>query len=112
MILSEALFSWVCLFVVLEHFQKYYNHSEELIEKAVFLGFGFVSAQSQGFSNLPLRQSLAKAQKSSLRIGYNIFSNAQLEPEEMLCRAIFSRVIPSGDEKSFSRRESFEHRQF
>jgi hypothetical protein len=40
------------------------------------LSFGFVSAQSQGFSNLLLRQSLAKAQKSSLRIGYYILSNA------------------------------------
>jgi len=34
---------------------------------AVFLGFGFVLAQSQGFANLLLRQSLAKTQKSSLR---------------------------------------------
>jgi hypothetical protein len=54
--------------------------------RAVFLGFDFhlrqgyggqvVSAQSQGFFNLLLRRSLAKAQKPSLRIGYNIFSNA------------------------------------
>jgi hypothetical protein len=35
--------------------------------RAVFLGFGFVSAQSQGYSNLLLRPSLAKTQKSSLR---------------------------------------------
>jgi len=46
--------------------------------RAVFLGFGFVLTQLQGFSNLLLRQSLAKAQKSSLRNGYNIFSNALL----------------------------------
>jgi len=54
--------------------------------RAVFLGFGFrlrqgyggqaVSAQSQGFADLLLRRSLAKAQKSSLRNGYNISSNA------------------------------------
>src|SRR5262249_24585427 len=43
---------------------------------AVFLGLGFVSAQSQGFLNLLLRQSLAQSQKSSLRNGYSIFSNA------------------------------------
>jgi hypothetical protein len=36
--------------------------------EAVFLAFGFVSAQSQGFSNLLLRQSLAKRQKTSLLI--------------------------------------------
>ncbi|HEU5395583.1 MAG TPA: hypothetical protein VFV81_00350, partial [Verrucomicrobiae bacterium] len=45
---------------------------------AVFLGFGFVSARSQGSLNLLLRQSLAKTQKSSLQIGYSIFSNALL----------------------------------
>jgi len=59
----------------LEHFQKYCSHSAERCTKAVFLVFGFrlrqgyggqvVSAQSQGFSNLLLRRSLAKTQKSS-----------------------------------------------
>ena len=38
--------------------------------------FGFVSAQSQGFANLLLRQSFAKNQKTSLRIGYSIFLTA------------------------------------
>jgi len=42
-------------------------------KKAAFLGFSFVSAQSQGFSNLLLRQSLAKAQKSSLRMATTFF---------------------------------------
>jgi len=42
---------------------------------AVFLVFGIVSAKSQGFTNLLLRRSLAKNQKSSLRIGYSIFLN-------------------------------------
>jgi hypothetical protein len=56
------------------------------IERAVLLVFGFrlrqgyggqvVSAQLQGFANLLLRGSLAKNQKSSLRIGYSIFSTA------------------------------------
>ena len=70
----------------LEHFQKCCNHSVEGMERAIFLNLGFrlrqgyggqvVSAQSQGFSNLLLRRSLAQAQKSPLRTGYNIFSNA------------------------------------
>jgi hypothetical protein len=37
-------------------------------EEAVFWGFSFVSAQLQGFSNLRLRQSLAKTPKSSLHM--------------------------------------------
>jgi hypothetical protein len=37
-------------------------------EGAVFLGFGFVSAQSQAAVGMLLRQSLAKTQKSSLRM--------------------------------------------
>jgi hypothetical protein len=65
-----------CIPAHIEHFQKFCSHSGEAKLKAVFLSLGFVSAQSQGFSNLLLRQSLAKPQKSSLRIGYNIFSNA------------------------------------
>jgi len=36
-------------------------------KEAVFLGFGFVSAQSQATAGMLLRQSLAKTQKSSLR---------------------------------------------
>ena len=38
--------------------------------------FGFVSAQSQGFSNLLLRQSLAKKPKILAPKGYSVFSNA------------------------------------
>jgi hypothetical protein len=57
----------------LERFKKYCSHSEGNCREAVFLVSGFVSAQSQGFSNLLLRRSLAKNQKSSLRIGYIIF---------------------------------------
>jgi len=38
-----------------------------LVDGAVFLGFGFVLAQLQDLSNLRLRQSPAKNQKSSLR---------------------------------------------
>jgi hypothetical protein len=61
---------------ILERIKKYCSHSIERLEKAVFLFFGFVSAQSQGYSNLLLRRSLAKNQKFSLRIGYSIFLTA------------------------------------
>jgi hypothetical protein len=37
------------------------------LEKAVFLAFGFVSAQLQAAAGMLLRQSLAKTQKSSLQ---------------------------------------------
>ena len=57
----------------LERFKKYCSHSALKNENAVFLVFGFVLTQLQGFANLRLRQSLAKNQKSSLRIGYSIF---------------------------------------
>jgi hypothetical protein len=60
----------------LEHFQKNYSHAVGKNERVVFLGFGFVSAQLQGLAKLRLRQSLAKTQKSSLRIGYSFSSNA------------------------------------
>ena len=35
--------------------------------EAVFLGFGFVSAQAQAAAGMRLRQSLAKTQKSSFK---------------------------------------------
>jgi hypothetical protein len=60
----------------LEHFQKYCSRSVETLERAVFLVFGFVSAQLQGFSNLLLRRSLAKKPKILAPNGYGIFSNA------------------------------------
>jgi hypothetical protein len=52
----------------LEHFQKNCSHAVGGGEEAVFWGSGFVSAQLQGFSNLRLRQSLARTPKSSLRM--------------------------------------------
>ncbi len=59
----------------LEHYQKYCSHS--LIKKAaVFLRFGFVSAQLQGLLDLLLRRSLAKTPKILAANGYRIFSNA------------------------------------
>src|SRR5262249_6805777 len=60
----------------LERLKKYCSHSAKENERAVFLVFGFVSAQLQGFANLLLRRSLAENQKSSLRIGYSIFLTA------------------------------------
>src|SRR5437868_10091466 len=64
------------MFTALERIKKYCSHSDFESEDAVFLVFGVVSAQSQGFANLLLRQSLAKTQKSSRRIGYSIFLTA------------------------------------
>jgi len=40
------------------------------------LSFGFVSAQLQGYSNLRLRQSLAKTPKILAPNGYSIFKTA------------------------------------
>jgi hypothetical protein len=48
----------------LERFKKHHSHSV----RAVFFGFGFVSAQSQAAAGMLFRQSLAKTQKSSLRM--------------------------------------------
>jgi len=53
--------------MALERFKKYRSHSVEWNEEAVFLIFGFVSAQLQAAAGMRLRQSLAKNQKSSLR---------------------------------------------
>jgi hypothetical protein len=47
----------------LERFKKYSSRSV----RAVFLGFGFVSAQLQAAAGMRLRQSLAETQKFSLR---------------------------------------------
>jgi hypothetical protein len=42
------------------------------------LGFGFVSAQSQAAAGMLLRQSLAKTQKSSLRVATVFFQTLSL----------------------------------
>jgi hypothetical protein len=39
--------------LLLEHFQKYCNHSVEEKEAAVLLGFGFVFAQSRQNTKIP-----------------------------------------------------------
>jgi hypothetical protein len=54
--------------MALERLKK--NCSQAVGEKrgAVFLSFGIVSAQSQAHAGMLLRQSLAKTQKSSLRM--------------------------------------------
>jgi len=57
----------------LERLKKYCSHSVRKNKAAVFLGFGFVSAQLQGYSNLRLRQSLAKTPKILAPNGYSIF---------------------------------------
>jgi hypothetical protein len=50
----------------LEPLKKSCSHAVEIVIGAVFLIFGFVSAQSQVAADTLLRQSLAKNQKSSL----------------------------------------------
>jgi hypothetical protein len=72
---------------VSEHFQQ--SCSDELILRtAVFLVFGFVSTQSQGFSNLLLHQSLAKNQKSSLLIATSFLSMLWSAPPKISNGAI------------------------
>src|SRR5438105_316949 len=68
----RVLYPGVTLMLRFERLKKYCTHSVWKNENAVFSIFGFVSAQLQGFANLRLRQSLAKNQKSSRRIGYSI----------------------------------------
>jgi hypothetical protein len=60
----------------LEHYHKYYSHVVGKDEGAVFLGFGFVLAQSQAAAGMLLRQSLAKTPKILAPHGYGISSNA------------------------------------
>jgi len=52
----------------LERFKKYHSHSV----RAVFFGFGFVSAQLQAAAGMRLRQSLAKTQKILAPNGHTI----------------------------------------
>jgi hypothetical protein len=60
----------------LEHFQKYCSHAVGKDGKAVFLGLGFVSAQSQAAAGMLLRQSLAQTPKILAPHGYSISSKA------------------------------------
>jgi hypothetical protein len=58
----------------LERFHKCCSGALLVILTAVFLIFGFVSAQSQGFANLLLHRSLAKNQKCSLHTATSFLS--------------------------------------
>jgi hypothetical protein len=58
----------------LERFHKCCSGVRLVEGTAVFLIFGFVSAQSQGLANLLLRRSLAKNQKSSLHTATSFLS--------------------------------------
>src|SRR5579859_6090378 len=59
-----------------ERINKFCSRAAGKIKRAVFLGFGFVSAQLQGFTNLSLRRSLAKTPKILAPRGYRIYLNA------------------------------------
>jgi len=58
----------------LEHFHQTCSAASQTLREAVFLGFGFVSAQSQAHEGMLLRQSLAKTQKSALRSATSFLS--------------------------------------
>jgi hypothetical protein len=60
----------------LEHFHQFCSHAGEARRGAVFLIFGFVSAQSQAAAGMLLGQSLAKKPKILAPQGYSISSNA------------------------------------
>jgi hypothetical protein len=60
----------------LEHFRKYCSHAVGKDEGAVFLGFGFVSAQSQAAAGMLPHSASPKHQKILAPHGYSIFSNA------------------------------------
>lgn len=79
---------------VLERLNKFRCHSASRMKRAFFLVFNFVSAQSQGFSNL-LRPSVVKNQKSSLRIGDSISLTA------LTCCALGAAVVLSGCETPY-----------
>jgi hypothetical protein len=49
----------------LEHFHKFCSQAGEARKEAIFLIFGFVSAQSQAAAGILLRQSLAKNPRST-----------------------------------------------
>ena len=57
----------------LERIKKYCSHPVGWRMKPSLLTFGFVSAQSQVFFNMLLRQSLAKSQNSHLRMATLFF---------------------------------------
>jgi hypothetical protein len=59
-----------------EQFQKNCSHTGGKRGEAVFLGFGFVLAQSQATAGMLLRQSLAKTPKILAPHGYSFFENA------------------------------------
>jgi hypothetical protein len=83
--------------VKLEHFHKYYSHSVGKNKEAVFLGFRFVSAQSQATVGMLLRQSLAKTQKSSLRLATVFLQKLQAKAGKLRIKFktfIFSPLQP------------------
>jgi hypothetical protein len=73
----------------LEHFRKNCSQAVGEKEEAVFLSFGFVSAQLQGLSNLLLRQSLAKNSKILAPHGYSFSSNALNSAEAAVTLGVF-----------------------
>jgi len=74
-------------------------------KKAVFLGFGVVSAQSQVIQDMLLRRSLAKTQKSALRTATLFF-------KPLYSISIYSiALFPTGTASPMNRRKPREQRE-
>ena len=67
----------------LEHFQKYCSHAGREEGEAVFLGFGFVSAQSQGHPGHAPSPKPRQNPKILAPRGYSISSNALARPDHL-----------------------------
>ena len=78
-----------------EHIQKCYSHSGGEIRRAVFLVFGFVSAQSQGFFEPAPSPKPRQNPKILAPNGYNIFSNALTLQERVIRVGAIARYLVS-----------------
>src|SRR5258708_23742237 len=84
----------------LEHFQKCYSRSAAIQMRAVFLGFGFVSAQSQGCYEPAPSPKPRQNPKILAPNGYSIFSNALTAAR--LARLPFHGFANPGSSQRFS----------
>jgi hypothetical protein len=88
---------------ILEHFHQFCSQAGEEKRQAVFLIFGFVSAQSQAAAGMLLRQSLAKKPKTLAPHGCSISSNAlinRLRHGDMM-RCAFAKAAPASNGSPF-----------
>jgi hypothetical protein len=69
--------------IFLERFKKYCSHPVEWRMKPDLLAFGFVSAQSQVYADMLLRQSLAKSQNPRLRMTTLFFKPLSFQGDDI-----------------------------